>query len=106
MLKKEIDQLLDLEAKLESKLAKEKVRVQNISIQALQNAKDLAQTLQANADKVLKIEQDNYTKDAKNNCLKLQEKAQKEIKIIESCYDDLPKLAKKTINELLGELSR
>ena len=105
MPQKEIDELLHLELRLEAKLARERVKAQNLPIKALQEAKDAAKILQDNADKQLKILQENYTKEANTKCLKLQERAQKEIKIIESCHNDLEILARRTINELLGELT-
>ena len=106
MSEKEIDELLHMESKLEAKLTKEKLKAQNIPIKALQEAKDAAQILQAKANEQLKIQQENIIKEADIQCLKLKEKAQKEIIIIESCHSDLESLAKKTIKELLGELTQ
>lgn len=104
MPEKEVEELLKLELRLESKLAKTKLNANNIPIKALQEAKDAVQILQSSVDQDLKKFQENLSKECQIKCMKLQEKAELEKEIIQSCYDDLDLLAKKTIKDLLGDL--
>lgn len=104
MVQKEIDGLLALETRLESKLQRAQKRSKKIPEISLDEARQASKILQDKANEKLLLFEKKLELETNNNIQKIQEKAQNEIEIIRSCNKDICALSKKTIHELLSEI--
>ena len=104
MLEKEIIEILELEQRLEDKYTKAKKRAETIHINTMKEAQKKAESIKLAAEENFLLMQDRFNHKTKIASKQMQDKTSQTIKTITGCHQDLSSLAKKTCQELLGEL--
>ena len=105
MSEKEIIDVLAQEEELEAKLAKAKLQAEKIPQKALEKSQKQAERLKKEAQDKLLASKMAITKEVDLECKGISERSEKTIAVINSCHDNISGLAKRTIKDLLGELT-